>query len=355
MSDVIYLTGSSGFIGQRIAQLVDDDCKISKVYCPIRTKYGSDGRERFEQLFGNLKKAHFIDTDAAIPDDTTIVILNAYSVRFFTPLVDILNESVSPMLRLLDQCKRPGTKVRGISVVSTAYVQLPRPYERDPKNRIEFALRHHSSATKVMEDVTSGASSGESIMSLLDDSAKEHYKNNNYALSKHIMEHLVHEKYTDLPVCIVRPSIVSPSRDGLHGHGIKSGFSLFMNIAREPIMRFPRNEGRLDVVYVDDVSRDIVRGATELAAKAEPKRETGTLFHPVLSLTSSSNTDIIEAFRLAAPNVRRFDVRNETLRNLLRGAEMGVVRLVAGKKAAKLVECIYTNFDPIMKNRWDYE
>ena len=355
MSEVIYLTGSSGFIGQMIVQLADKDDSISKVYCPIRTKYGSKGQDRFDELFGTSKKACFIDTESALPDDTTILILNAYSVKFLNPMIDILKENVLPMLHLLDQCRKPDTKVRGIAVVSTAYVQLPRPYERDPKNRIEFALRHHASACKIMEDIISGASSEEKIMSLLDDNAKAHYKTNNYALSKHLMEHVIHEKYSDLPLCIVRPSIVSPSRDGLHGHGIKSGFSLFMDIARQPIMRFPRNEGRLDLVYVEDVSKDILRGATEVAAKAEPKSDSGTLFHPIVSSTSLSNTDPIECFRLGAPTVRRFDVRNATLRNMLRNLEISTIRLIAGKKSANLVKRIYTNFDPIMKNRWDFE
>lgn len=358
---VIYLTGASGFIGQKIVQLAEEDDKITKIYCPIRSKYNLNGRERFDELFGNLKKATYVNSDEEVelPHDTTHIILNAFSVRFNTPVVDIWKQNVIPMLKILEQCRNRNNsddktkKIEGVSIVSTAYVQLPLPYERDPMNRIEFALRHKfSSASEVMDGIMSGSLSEETIDSHLNE---DHYKNNNYVFCKHLMEHVIHEKFSDLPVCIVRPSIVSPSRDGLHGHGVKNGFSLFMEIAKKPVMRFPRNEGKLDITYVEDVSLDIIKGATSHAGKAVPKADSGTLFHPIISSTSRSDAGILDCFKMGAPDVRRFDVRNETLRNMLRSVEKGTIRVFAGKKAAVLVDRIYENFDPIMKNRWDYE
>ncbi len=82
------------------------------------------------------------------------------------------------------------------------------------------------------------------------------------------MEHLFNERYPDLPICMVRPSIVAPSRDAFYGYGTRSGFSLFVEIANHPVIMAPRSEGRLNLVFVEEVASDILRAAKHISEPA---------------------------------------------------------------------------------------
>jgi len=352
-ADVVYLTGSSGFVGQMIVRCCESLGSIVKVYCPVREKQGASGKERFQGLFGSSKKTVFVETTDPLPSDVTLVILNAYDVRFFTPLDTKLKGSVEPMLRILEQC-RGHPLVRGISVVSTAYVQNPLPFKQPEINRIPFELADIMSASKLYHGLVTGVISFDKI---LEDHGKElshHHKWNLYAFSKHIMEHVVHETFADLPICIVRPAIVAPSRDGTYGHDSSDGFPLFLKIAQSPLIRFPRNEGKLNIVFVEDVASDIIEAASMLAEPAT-RDEKGLVFHPICSSTSASAHGALEMAKWAAPQVWRFDIRNSTARKALRTMEIGVVRMVKGKRMARLTRNLYSVFDPIFSNTWDYE
>mmetsp|Transcript_11206 Transcript_11206/g.17148 ORF Transcript_11206/g.17148 Transcript_11206/m.17148 type:complete len:464 (+) Transcript_11206:64-1455(+) len=355
--DVIYLTGATGFIGQIILKECDNDPSISKVYCPVRNKKGATGEERFISTgLSNFKKTAYVPTTGNIlPNDVTMVILNAYEVKFFNPVDHILKNNVVAMLQILDQCVAAGPRIKGVSVVSTAYVQEPLPYRRREGNRISFVLREFTSASEVYEDLVNDRVSWEELREKYSDTISSYHQMNCYAFSKHIMEHTIHERYPNLPLCVVRPSIVAPTRDGVYGHGQKTGFPLFMEIARSPILRFPKNEGQLNLIFVEEVARDIVKGATEYA-KAASLDENNELFHPIRSSTSSADITSIPLLDLSYGGVMRFDLgQNEKLRTFLRKLEKAVIGLLAGQKKSKLVDLVYSNFDPFMGNNWDFE
>ena len=52
---------------------------------------------------------------------------------------------------------------------------------------------------------------------------------------------------------------MAPSRDGRHVFGTQAGFPLFVKLVRHPVMRPPRCEGKLNLVFVDDVAKDIIK------------------------------------------------------------------------------------------------
>jgi nucleoside-diphosphate-sugar epimerase len=352
--DTVYLTGATGFVGGMILKICEADDSISRVYTPIRDKKGKSGEERFiDQGFHRFSKTAFISDEESIPSDVTLVILCAYDVRFHNPVDKIMKTSVTPIVKLLDQCQQ-APNVRGICLVSTAYVQNPLPYKRPNGNRIPFVLREHTSASKIYNDMMNGTLSWEQVKEQYSQELSDHHKNNCYAFSKHILEHLVHEQYPSLPICVVRPSIVAPSRDGTYGHGIRAGFGLFMELARSPILRFPRNKGKLDLVFVDDVAYDIMRGASELAKPATVS-ESGEYFHPIYSSTSKSELPPLYLLGITAPKVKRFEIRTKTCRNILRKVERSIVTMALGKKKSRFVNSIYTNYDPAMSNIWDFE
>lgn len=73
---------------------------------------------------------------------------------------------------------------------------------------------------------------------------------------------------------------MAPSRDGRNEFGTRAGFPLFVKLVRHPVMRTPRYEGKLNLVFVNDVAKDIIKSANEFAgpvqldSKARP-------FHPI--------------------------------------------------------------------------
>lgn len=349
-NDIVYLTGASGFIGKVLIEEIDANDSISKVYCPVREKKGVSGEERFKTLFQDSKKAAFIDPSDALPEDVTLVILNAYDVRFFSPVENILKQNVATMRKIIDQCNLD--KVRGICIVSTAYVQPPEPYKCPDQNRIPFFLEKHFSAGKLYNDLTEGRTTWKEVIEKYDRELTRHHKTNCYASSKVIMENAMHEFYPNHPICIVRPSIVAPSRDGRHGFGTRAGFPLFVELARHPVMRAPRCEGKLNLVFVDDVAKDIIRGASEFAGPVQLDSK-GRPFHPIYMSTSTSDLTSMD-FLCKLPMVKRFRVKNKPVRDVIRKMEQLSIRAVKGKKQSKLIKIMYMNYDMIMRESFDF-
>ena len=55
---------------------------------------------------------------------------------------------------------------------------------------------------------------------------------------------------------------MTPSRDDRHGFGTQARFPLFSEFSRHPFMREPHYEGKLNLVFVDNVAKDIIKGAS---------------------------------------------------------------------------------------------
>ena len=141
--DIIYLTGAAGFVGQMLIRQCESDDLVSKVYCPVRDKKELSGIERFDSLLNRFTKCVFLKPENPLPSDVTLVLLNAYNIRFFTPVEVLLSESVKPMVDILDQAahqKSQGNHIREIAVVLTAYVQPPLPFKQRPDNAVLFLL-----------------------------------------------------------------------------------------------------------------------------------------------------------------------------------------------------------------------
>ena len=151
-TNVVYLTGSTGFVGQMIVKQCEANDSITKIYCPIRPKKDLSGEARFQSMFGGCRKCVFVDPEDPLPLDATLLLLNAYSVKFFTPVESIMKESVKPMMDILDQARRNKQNIRGIVAVSTAYVQPPLPFKRSPDNQVPFLLEDVCTASELYED-----------------------------------------------------------------------------------------------------------------------------------------------------------------------------------------------------------
>ena len=50
---------------------------------------------------------------------------------------------------------------------------------------------------------------------------------------------------------------------GRHGFDKRTGFLLFVKLSCHPVMKAPHCEGKLNLVFVDDVAKDIIKDASE--------------------------------------------------------------------------------------------
>ena len=79
-----------------------------------------------------------------------------------------------------------------------------------------------------------------------------------------------------------------PSRYRRHGFGTQADFPLFVKLARHPVMRAPCCEGKLNLVFVDDVTKDIINGESELVGPVQMDSK-GRPFHPIYMPASNSD------------------------------------------------------------------
>jgi hypothetical protein len=105
-------------------------------------------------LFLDIKNLALIYATDALPEDVTLVILNAYNVWFFCLVENILKQNVETMPKIINECNLD--MVQGIYIVSTAYVQPSEPYKCPNHYRIPFFLEEHISAGKLYNDLIVG-------------------------------------------------------------------------------------------------------------------------------------------------------------------------------------------------------
>ena len=81
---------------------------------------------------------------------------------------------------------------------------------------------------------------------------------------------------------------MTSSRDSRHGFGTQAGFPLFVKLAHHPVMRAPHGEGKLNLVFVDNVAKDIIKGESEFVGPVKLDSK-GRPFHPIYMSTSTSD------------------------------------------------------------------
>ncbi|GHG70811.1 SDR family oxidoreductase [Comamonas sp. JC664] len=180
----------------------------------------------------------------------THVVHCAASVEFDLPLAKATSANIRSALSVLELA-RTCTKLVGMVDVSTAYVTVWRP------GPIEEKLAHlPKPAEELYEAFQVAEGDGQEWMALTGHP-------NTYTLTKSVAEHLISERRGDVPVVIVRPSIVSASHRtpfpawldspaALAGCLLYSGLGVVRAFNADPSVR-------LDVVPVDVVASEVVR------------------------------------------------------------------------------------------------
>lgn len=354
MNRVLYLTGSSGYLGGYLCKEYETDDSIAKVYCPIRTKKGMTGPERLAKLLP-YEKCTYVGIKDPLPKDVTHVILNAYSTRFDESIGRKLEQNVVPIFAILDQCKQH-KNLQSVVFVSTAYVQPPLPYRRDPSNRLPLLLISDEekkkaspwkSAKQVYEKLLEHKDDDEAVEKLIPD-LHPYYKSNSYVFSKHLLEHMLEEVYLkDMNLCIVRPSMIAPPRTLDYGLLTKAAAPLMMQLSQLPIIFAPKVNGKPNVVFLEEVHSDILIG---LEARSKGKKQID-----LISSTGLDN-DIPTMWNIAAPHIPRLmNLRDGWLMDTIRSTEYWVVYTIMGAKHAALLKAVYENYDFFLDHVWDFE
>ncbi|XP_068986761.1 putative fatty acyl-CoA reductase CG5065 [Bombus flavifrons] len=269
----ILVTGSTGFVGKGLLEKLIRICpRISAIFILIRPKTNETIEQRFKKLIDDpiyddikakhpsaLNKVYPMKGDVGLPDlglsredrnllfeKVNIVFHAAATVRFNEPLhvaVNVNTKGTDRIIELWKELKHPISFVH----VSTAFSNA---------NLHEIGKKVYTTSLKPSEVIDMCDKFDKTSMDQIEKGILETYPNT-YTFSKNLAEQIVTSKCKDLPVAIVRPSIVGASlEEPCPGwiENISALTSTFVLIGRgcATAIRGMR-EARLDVVPVDFV------------------------------------------------------------------------------------------------------
>ncbi|KAF9385807.1 cyclin-dependent kinase inhibitor far1 [Podila verticillata] len=293
---VVFLTGATGFVGKTILEkLLRSFPEITKVYLLVRISGTKTLQDRVENdVFGSkifdtlktqsasaedfhkqiiekivpvqgditLERLGLSDTDLAmIQNDARVVINSAASVSFDDPLNNALEMNTRGPFRTFDVAK-------GIKHLS-AFVHISTCYVNSPMTdaHIDEKIYPHPFGEP------------EEIYSMLSNMTYEEIRNyersvvlktypNTYTFSKSLTEHLIQKRFKemDLPIVIVRPSIVTAAvQEPVPGwvEGIAAANKAVVSCALGQVQEWiGQTSKKTDLIPVDIVSKIILLSAT---------------------------------------------------------------------------------------------
>lgn len=298
-NSVVMVTGGTGFVGKALLEKLLRSCPgIKTIYVLMRPKRGLSVDQRYKELLKNqvfdrirarwpdrLGKLYPITGDVSAPNlgvspeqrellgKVTTLFHSAATVRFTEPLqaATILNvQGTASLLKLAEDMP----KLKALVHVSTAYSNAPKPYIEErvypPPYDPDSIVRCTKMLPKETVEVISEALQGDHP--------------NPYTLTKALAEAIVHSK-SNLPVCIVRPSIVTAAIAEPYPGWIDNIYGvtgLIMEISRGTY----RSGYCRERYVVDLVPVDIVVNSCILAAWRQGVKQPGHC--PVYNVTSGS-------------------------------------------------------------------
>ena len=273
------LTGVTGFLGKVMLEELmrrRDELRVERVLVLIRAKGGTAAHERFHKdvasaaCFAALptdwtRHVTVLDGDLSAPDlalsapdraalaGVTHIVHSAASVSFDLPVADAARANIHTSLHLLDAARACPALERFV-YVSTAYV-TPHPGARVPIT--ESLVPLPAPAAQLLARIDGGASDAE-LLALTGHP-------NTYTLTKCLTEHLLVERRGDIPLSIVRPSIISAASALPFPGWIDStaGFGAFVMLLGLGHLRAVVGdpEAQLDLVPVDEVTQRMTHAA----------------------------------------------------------------------------------------------
>lgn len=274
-SRTVLLTGATGFLGKvALFEMIrrKDELNLEGVLLVIRARGSRSATDRFMKEVASspcfasfppewTQMVRILDGDLASPDfgtsaddraqlaTVTHVIHSAAAVSFTLPGAVAAKANITTSLNLL-AATRACPMLRRIVYVSTAYVS---PHH-DGKIA-EALVPLPASAAELLAILESGKQSDQEVL------ARTGHPNT-YTMTKTISEHMMVERRGDVPLSIVRPSIITASQLQPSPGWIDSttGFGAFVMLIGLGHLRavVGHPDARLDLVPVDEVARAVL-------------------------------------------------------------------------------------------------
>lgn len=268
---VVLLTGVTGFLGKvALFELLRrrEELRLASVVVVVRARGARTAADRFTRevaaspcfdtlprgwekivrvVDGDLASPGFLTSpdDAARIAEVTHVIHSAAAVSFTLPGAVAAKANITTSLNLLEAV-RACPRLERIVYVSTAYV-TPHHAGRIAEALVPLPV----SANALLATLEAGRESDATVL------ARTGHPNT-YTLTKTVAEHLMSERRGGVPLTIVRPSIITASRQQPVPGWIDSttGFGAFVTLIGLGHLRavVGHPDARLDLVAVDDVA-----------------------------------------------------------------------------------------------------
>ena len=336
----VLVTGCTGFVGKVVLEELmrrREELNIERVYLIIRPRRSKSPDERFDhsvapsRCFSRLepgwrKYCRPVGGDmlvdglgmsaedvALLSEDITHIIHCAASVRFDLPVAEAASINIAGALRILEFARGCGNLQRFVDV-STAYVT---PHTGNGVQKIEEKLVDLPfDAEKTYEKILAGEAEESALLA-----ATGHP--NTYTFTKCLAELILTKRRGNVPLTLLRPSIVSACRNYPFPGWIDShaAYAAFISLIGAGHLRAVRTDPNtfIDVVPCDDVAARI------LSCAFEPElQEPLVVRHAVAGLANSGST-----MHLALTHERHFKAApHEREANLVYvGPSKGVFKL----------------------------
>ncbi|KAJ8721380.1 hypothetical protein PYW07_002155 [Mythimna separata] len=277
----VFITGGTGFVGKTLIEKLLYSCSgIDKIYVLVRDKYGKQAAERLVRITGTpvfdrlkesrseeLKKITVISGDISqeclgLPDDVlkiledevSVVFHLAATVAFKLPLKDAMRININGTENIIELCHRMN-KLEAFVHISTAFTNA----DRQEIDEVVYPMPMKLDSARLFAEMFSH---DEDIITNFMGK-----KPNTYTFSKAFAEEQVMKQCEDLPVAIVRPSIVvsalkEPSPGWIDSWNGSTG--LIVGISSGILkVAIGRGSNVTDLVPVDIVTNLVIVAATE--------------------------------------------------------------------------------------------
>ncbi|XP_064076102.1 fatty acyl-CoA reductase wat-like [Vanessa tameamea] len=315
---VVFVTGASGFIGKQLIEKLMRSANIRKIYVLVRPKKGKSGLERVTKIledpvFTILRndKPSFVDRivgiegdvseiNLGIDDKTWAMLTNEVNVIFHAAATVNFVETIKmatlinirgtrEMLKFAKSC----TNIKSIVHVSTAYANAT-------KNRVKDEVKEDFYDSPIPPDTLIDLAESVPVDTLNDmmTPLTQDWPNS-YTFTKTVTEDLINRHARDLPICIVRPAIVTPAleepmpgwvdrRNALGPSGVILGLGLgviHVIVAKEEVM--------MDFVPVDLVNNAIIAAGWETYEKFNSRNDKKISIYTVTATRNPMNLQYI--------------------------------------------------------------